>query len=117
MQKDCDPRADLRLWELAAMGPGTGKALSRVLYNTGRDLGLNSVVGESQLSCGREGGRSHLPLPSPDLLTWQILEGAGDEGAAGSAPLSGPQELLLTRRIRVTLEKNHGLSLLAPLSL
>lgn len=35
---------------------------------------------EYLLSCGREGEGSHLPLPPTDLLPWQILEGAGDEG-------------------------------------
>lgn len=68
--------------------------------------------GGYQQSCGRDGAGSHLPLPSTDLLPFwreQVMK-----GSQVLHPYQDP-ELLLTRRIRAALEKNPGLSLLAPL--
>lgn len=37
LQKDCESRTSMRLWELEAMGPGAGKGLSRNFCSTGRE--------------------------------------------------------------------------------
>lgn len=113
MHENHDPEASIMLWELQTRDlvlGGTKQSFAVQLGMVWHSVQEQDLRGQSLPSCGREEGGCHLPLPSTDLLPGQAVGGAGEGETLYSPPLSGSQELLLTRKVRVPLENSHGWS-------